>query len=64
MKPKWLLIIGVILIILGTAWFLRSVGMGGGYGAVLVVLAGFCCVVAGIVLHLIRRHGSEKRENV
>ena len=40
MKPKWLLIIGVILMIVGTAWFLQSVEMGGGYGSILAVLAG------------------------
>ncbi|HKS76439.1 MAG TPA: hypothetical protein VJQ82_24710 [Terriglobales bacterium] len=64
MKPKWLLIIGVILIVVGTAWFLRSVGMGGGYGSVLVVLAGFCCVVAGIVLHLANRKAGANGESV
>lgn len=64
MKPKWLLIVGVILIVIGTAWFLQAVGIGGGYGSVLVVLAGFCCVVVSIVLHLVKREGAANGKNV
>ena len=55
MKPKWFLILGVILIVVGTAWFLHSLGVGGGSGSVLVILAGFCCFVVAIVVDLVRK---------
>src|SRR5579871_1687282 len=41
MNPKWFLILGAILIVAGAAWFLHSLGIGGGSGSVLVILAGF-----------------------
>jgi high-affinity Fe2+/Pb2+ permease len=55
MKPKWLLIVGLILIAIGATRFLQSLGIGGGSGSVLVILGGFCFLVAAIVLYLVRR---------
>ena len=52
MTPKWLLIVGLILLVVGATWFLHSVGMGGGSGSVLLILAGFCCLMGAVVLHL------------
>lgn len=65
MTPKWLPIIGVILVVVGAAWFLQSVGIGGGFAPVLVAMAGFCCIVAGIFLHLIKeRRRCKRREGL
>ncbi len=52
MKPKYLLILGLILTGVGVVWFFRSLGLGGGFGSVLVLLIGLGCCVATLLVYL------------
>jgi hypothetical protein len=55
MRPKHLLVSGLILIAVGAVWFFRSLGLGGGSGSVLVLLIGIACCIAALVIYAIRR---------
>jgi hypothetical protein len=54
--PKRLLITGIILISVGITW---PLGIGGS-GSVFVFLAGFCCLLAAVVLYLFGKSRSGK----
>jgi len=55
MRPKHLLLSGLILIVLGAIWFFRSLGLGGGSGSVLVLLIGSGLCIASLVIYIVDR---------
>ena len=54
LKPKHLLVSGLILIAVGTVWFFRALGLGGGSASVLVLLVGLGCCGAAVFVYLLQ----------
>jgi hypothetical protein len=54
MTSTHLLSIGLILIAVGIVWFIRSLGLGGGSGSIVVLLIGITFCAAALIVHLRR----------